>query len=68
LLAKKLGDAGTKLSPPDAAKKLADALPEVDVVQKFEAVKAFVNIFLSAELVGKKITKVFKNVCLSLTT
>jgi len=60
-ISKGLEGHGIKLSPDQVAQKIADSLPKLDIVDKYEHVRSFVNIFLNRKLVGKKIASIFKD-------
>ncbi|KAI6183663.1 putative arginine--tRNA ligase, cytoplasmic [Aphelenchoides bicaudatus] len=61
IIAKRLGDVGPKVKPIDVAKKIAENLPKIDLVEKYVPVNAFVNVFLDNGLVGRKVATAFKN-------
>ncbi|KAI6232860.1 putative arginine--tRNA ligase, cytoplasmic [Aphelenchoides fujianensis] len=54
LIAKKLADAGVRLSPAEVAARLMAALPPVDLVARVEGAKFFINVFLEPRVVGQR--------------
>ncbi|KAI6216466.1 putative arginine--tRNA ligase, cytoplasmic [Aphelenchoides fujianensis] len=54
LIAKKLADAGVRLSPVEVAARLMAALPPVDLVARVEGAKFFINVFLEPRVVGQR--------------
>ncbi|KAI6225152.1 putative arginine--tRNA ligase, cytoplasmic [Aphelenchoides fujianensis] len=66
LIAKKLADAGVRLSPAEVAARLMAALPRLTLQTRAEGAEFFINVFLMPHVVGQRLATAFKQKASSL--
>ncbi|KAI6172514.1 putative arginine--tRNA ligase, cytoplasmic [Aphelenchoides besseyi] len=59
LITKKLSDLGVKMSPMEVAEKVMQNLPKLELVERIEPVKLFINIFLNPKIVGLRLASAY---------
>ncbi|KAI6197458.1 putative arginine--tRNA ligase, cytoplasmic [Aphelenchoides besseyi] len=59
LITKKLSDLGVKMSPMQVAEKVMENLPKLELVERVEPVKLFINIFLNPKVVGLRLASAY---------
>ncbi|KAI6211441.1 putative arginine--tRNA ligase, cytoplasmic [Aphelenchoides besseyi] len=59
LITKKLSDLGVKMSPMEVAEKVMQNLPKLELVERIEPVKLFINIFLNPKIVELRLASAY---------